>query len=202
MRQIFLLKTLNSQDSNGLTPGGMVHGRRKDADGLEAGDGFFPFSPWNIPEGQRSVFILSCLRRFLYMDTHSCRSQGFRRCWRMTMRLSAERWAKICIERSPSGEVNVVSVVTGGYSDDANNELLAAPEAWLRITRRNNLAGLHYSLDGREWRFARTFRFGVSADKPILAGIHVQSPYGKGCNAVFSELIFSRHTVENFKSGE
>jgi len=121
----------------------------------------------------------------------------------LTIRLSPEKWAKLCIERSPAGEINIVSVVTDGYSDDANNELLDGSEAFLRITRRDSLIGFHYSLDGKTWRFARNFRFEVPEEKPLLAGIHVKSPYGsEGCSAVFRELIFSRKTVENFKSGE
>jgi hypothetical protein len=120
----------------------------------------------------------------------------------LTIRLSPERWAKLCIERSPAGEINIVSVVTDGYSDDANNELLSSGEAFLRITRRGSLIGFHYSLDGKTWRFARNFHFEVPEEKPLLAGIHVQSPYGDGCSAVFNELIFSRDTVKDFKSGE
>ena len=120
----------------------------------------------------------------------------------LTIRLSAERWAKLCIERSPAGEINIVSVVTDGYSDDANNELLTHPEAFLRITRRGGLVGFHFSLDGKIWRFARNFRFPVPDGEALLTGIHVQSPYSDGCSAVFRELVFSKDTVENFKSGE
>ena len=120
----------------------------------------------------------------------------------LTIRQNPERWAKICIEKSPSGEINIVSVVTSGYSDDANNELLGTPDAFLRITRTGSLIGLHYSLDGKIWRFARTFRFEVPKGIPLLAGIHVQSPYSTSCSAVFRKLVYSENTVENFKSGE
>lgn len=128
--------------------------------------------------------------------------KGFGDAGGLTIRASAEEWAKLCIERSPAGEINVISVVTDGISDDANNELLSGEEAHLRITRRGDLIGMHYSLDGSSWRFARAFRFPGAQKGPLLAGLHAQSPYGEGCSAVFSELFFSEQTVQDFKSGE
>ncbi len=41
----------------------------------------------------------------------------------LTMRADETRWAKLCIERSPIGEVSLVSVVTGPWSDDSKLEL-------------------------------------------------------------------------------
>jgi hypothetical protein len=49
--------------------------------------------------------------------------------------VDGETWAKLACERSPQGDVMVVSVVTRGQSDDANGMLLDAADVWLRVAR-------------------------------------------------------------------
>ena len=116
------------------------------------------------------------------------------------MRVSGEQWAKICVERSPVGEVSIVSVVTDPWSDDANNELLATPEAHLRISRQGELFGMHYSLDGRAWRFVRAFALAAPAE--VRVGVHAQAPFGDGCRARFDHLEIDPRAVADFRSGE
>ena len=41
----------------------------------------------------------------------------------MTIRAHESQWAKLCLERSPIGDISLVSVVTNPYSDDANSEV-------------------------------------------------------------------------------
>ena len=125
---------------------------------------------------------------------------GFGDAAALTVRAAAEQWAKICIERSPAGEVAIVTVVTDPWSDDANNELLTATAAHLRITRKGNLFGMHYSLDGRRWRFARAF--GMQAPADVLVGVHAQAPFGGGCRAQFHSLELDTEPVGDFRSGE
>jgi uncharacterized protein len=125
---------------------------------------------------------------------------GFGDAAALTVRSAPDRWAKICLERSPSGEVGIVSVVTDGFSDDANNELLREARGMLRITRRGNVFGMHFSLDGKLWRFVRTFGMDMPAE--IMVGVHAQAPFGAGCSAVFTAFTLTSGAVKDFRSGD
>ena len=118
----------------------------------------------------------------------------------LTVRYGESQWAKLCLERSPIGDVSVVSVVTNPYSDDANNELLAEPECYLRITRKGDVFGMHFSLDGKVWRFVRTF--GMALPDTIQVGIHAQAPFQGGCQVRFKGLALRSEAVKDFRSGE
>jgi regulation of enolase protein 1 (concanavalin A-like superfamily) len=117
----------------------------------------------------------------------------------VTIRRDETMWAKLCIERSPGGETSIVSVVTHGWSDDANNELLRTPEGDLRITRIENLIGMHYRVGRAPWRFVRAF----ALDWPTVvnAGVQAQAPLEAGCKVRCAELTLSRETVRDFRSG-
>jgi hypothetical protein len=41
----------------------------------------------------------------------------------LTLRAHESLWAKLCLERSPIGDISLVSVVTNPFSDDANSEV-------------------------------------------------------------------------------
>lgn len=125
---------------------------------------------------------------------------GFGDAAALSVRVDHQQWAKICIERSPAGEVAIVSVVTDPWSDDANNELLERPEAHLRITRKGSLFGMHYSLDGERWRFVRAF--GLAAPAQIHVGVHAQAPFVGGCSARFDHLAIDDTPVADFRSGD
>jgi regulation of enolase protein 1 (concanavalin A-like superfamily) len=125
---------------------------------------------------------------------------GFGDASAVTVRESAGKWAKLCLERSPIGDINAVSVVTDGFSDDANSELLGGPEAWLRITRRGDLFGMHHSIDGETWRFVRAFALDVPAKVDV--GIHAQAPYAEGCSVEFDYFEIRDTAVQDFRSGE
>jgi regulation of enolase protein 1 (concanavalin A-like superfamily) len=118
----------------------------------------------------------------------------------LSMRADETRWAKLCIEQSPIGEVSLVSVVTNPWSDDSNNELISSAECHLRLTRKGNLFGMHYSLDGTKWRFVRAFGFELPEN--IMVGIHVQAPSTSGCRALYRFFIYTAQPVENFRSGD
>jgi regulation of enolase protein 1 (concanavalin A-like superfamily) len=118
----------------------------------------------------------------------------------ITVRASATQWAKLCLERSPIGEISVVSVVTDPWSDDSNGELVASPECHLRLTRKGNVFGMHYSTDGRTWRFVRTF--GLEMPDEVKVGIHAQAPFTPGCRVRFRSLTISPEPVADLRSGE
>ena len=117
----------------------------------------------------------------------------------LTVRAHATQWAKLCLERSPIGDVSAVSVVTHPWSDDANNELVPTPECFLRITRRGDVFGMHYSLDGATWRFVRTF--GMAMPETVMVGVHAQAPFVGGCRATFTRLDLVPEPVADFRSG-
>ncbi len=118
----------------------------------------------------------------------------------LTVRYGEAQWAKLCLERSPIGDISVVSVVTNPYSDDANNELLSEPECYLRITRKGDVFGMHFSLDGKMWRFVRTF--GMALPDTVKVGIHAQAPFEGGCQVWFAGLALRPEPVKDFRSGE
>jgi regulation of enolase protein 1 (concanavalin A-like superfamily) len=125
---------------------------------------------------------------------------GFGDAAAITVRASATQWAKLCLERSPIGDVSAVSVVTNPWSDDANNELLDKPECYLRLTRSGDVFAMHYSVDGARWRFVRTF--GLVLPPTVMVGIHAQAPFGGGCSARFSAFTLTHAAVKDFRSGE
>lgn len=125
---------------------------------------------------------------------------GFGDAAAITVRVSESQWAKLCLERSPIGDIAVVSVVTALWSDDANGELQPEPACFLRITRRGDVLGMHTSLDGETWRFVRTF--GMALPATVKVGIHAQAPFGGGCHARFSQFTVSPTPVPDFRSGE
>ena len=125
---------------------------------------------------------------------------GFGDAAALTVRENDVKWAKLCLERSPIGDVSVVSVVTDQWSDDANGELLEQPACYLRLTRKGSLFGMHYSLDGAKWRFVRAFGFELA--DTVKVGVHAQAPFQGGCQAVFSSFDLTPEPVEDFRSGE
>ena len=125
---------------------------------------------------------------------------GFGDAAAVTVRVGETLWAKLCLELSPIGDVSVVSVVTDPWSDDANGELLDRPECYLRVTRKGDVIGMHHSLDGITWRFARTF--GIALPDTVMVGVHAQAPFGDGCRATFDFLELTPEAVRDFRSGE
>jgi uncharacterized protein len=125
---------------------------------------------------------------------------GFGDAAALTIRARAGLWAKICIERSPHGQVSIVTVVTSGRSDDANNEILETPAAALRVTRSGAAFAFHYRVGDGKWRFVRTF--GLEMPEEIMVGIHAQAPFGAGCRASFARFELEQRAVANFRSGE
>jgi uncharacterized protein len=126
--------------------------------------------------------------------------KGFGDAGGLVLRAQPDCWAKLCVERSPAGEVGVVSVVTAPFSDDANSELLDRPEAHLRITRKGRLFGMHYSVDGDRWRFVRAFAMDVPEE--LMVGAHAQAPFTGGCRADIDFLQLQHTAVQDFRSGE
>ena len=125
---------------------------------------------------------------------------GFGDAVAVTIRSDEKLWAKLCVERSPIGDISVVSVVTNGWSDDSNGELLDTPESHLRVTRKGNVFGMHFSTDGDTWRFVRTFA--LEMPETVLVGVHAQAPFVGGCSVRVYSFELADFPVEDFRSGE
>ena len=137
---------------------------------------------------------------FTFQAKLDCHLVGLFDAGALMVRESAERWAKICIEKCADGGISIVSVVTDGWSDDTNNEVLESPEAYLRITRKGNMIGMHYSLDGKLWRFIR--KFGLPWKQQLQVGISAQAPRQLGCRVTVEQVEISTEAVANFRNGE
>ena len=118
----------------------------------------------------------------------------------LQIRVSEDRWAKLCFEYSPQGQPMVVSVVNRGVSDDCNSVVIDGHEVYLRVARTPRTLAFHYSTDGRFWHFVRYFSLGLT--DVLQAGFSAQSPTGPGCRAVFSEIAYRPGTLSDNRSGE
>jgi hypothetical protein len=106
-------------------------------------------------------------------------------------------WAKLCLERSPDGELMVVSVVTLATSDDCNGEVVG-PTAWLRVARVDRAFAFHWSADGQRWRFVRVFRLPAAH---VRIGFIAQSPVGEGSTARFDHVALAERRLVDLRDG-
>ncbi len=100
-------------------------------------------------------------------------------------------WVKLAFEFTDMGFPAVVSVVTQGFSDDANGQKINAETVRLRISRRGNLWALHWADVGTfaqaPWRMVRYFRLGEPND-PVKVGLLTQCPTGTEGIAEFMDI--------------
>jgi regulation of enolase protein 1 (concanavalin A-like superfamily) len=116
------------------------------------------------------------------------------------VRAGEDRWAKLCFEYSPQREPVVVSVVNHGLSDDCNSAVVRGESVYLRVSQGEAATAFHYSLDGAHWSFVRFFSLGSL--EGLRVGFSSQSPTGKGCRAVFSEIRYRPGFPADIRSGE
>ena len=111
----------------------------------------------------------------------------------------ARSWGKLCFEYSPQQEPMIVSVVTQGFSDDANAYVVAGHQTFLRMSRLGRAFAFHASDDGVYWRFIRNFTLDPQAQ--ISAGFVAQSPTGAGCTATFDQIAYTPELLADLRSG-
>lgn len=114
--------------------------------------------------------------------------------------VAEDRWAKLCLERSPAGMMTVVSVVTRGVSDDSNSWPAPTGQTWLRISQHGPATALHASPDGHRWDLVRHFALGGTS--PVHIGVLAQSPTGAGTTSHFRHLRFSSTPLPDIRNGE
>lgn len=110
-------------------------------------------------------------------------------------------WIKFAFEKTDLGYPAVVSVLTKDYSDDCNGEEIPHDSIYLKMSRKEGLTGLYYSLDGIIWKMKRLFRFEGNYYRNIFLGIESQSPVGEGCEVEFSEINLLEKPVKDFRKG-
>jgi len=112
-----------------------------------------------------------------------------------------DAWAKLCFEYSPQKKPFVVSVVNNGMSDDCNHTPINGNRVYLRVAGLgNNIFAFHYSLDGKYWNLVRYFF--LTTKKEIKVGFSSQSPTGKSCRSIFSEISYSTKKLKELRNGE
>jgi regulation of enolase protein 1 (concanavalin A-like superfamily) len=123
----------------------------------------------------------------------------------LQVRLSDDRWGKLCFEYSPQAEPMVVSVVTRGASDDCNHVIVDGREVYLRVAVTPRAIAFHYSRDGIYWHFVRYFTLwtaGESGPGRPRVGFSSQSPRGQGCAALFSEIRYRKGELRDLRNGQ
>jgi regulation of enolase protein 1 (concanavalin A-like superfamily) len=110
-----------------------------------------------------------------------------------------EHWAKLCFESTNFGTTAVISIVTQGHSDDANGADLATPDVWLQVCRVGDTFGMHYALDGKNWRKVRRFRLPLPS--AVRVGLASQSPGKTGTAVDFLWFSVEARTVANTRTG-
>ena len=117
----------------------------------------------------------------------------------LMVRHDVKQWAKLCYEATDFGTHAAVSVVTREHSDDANGVNLDAPDLWLQVFRLGDVFGMHYALDGSDWRMVRLFRLAVP--QTVKVGLVAQCPSGPGTTIDFLSFTVEPRTVTNLRSG-
>jgi regulation of enolase protein 1 (concanavalin A-like superfamily) len=108
-------------------------------------------------------------------------------------------WAKLCFEYSPQRQPMIVSVVTQGFSDDANAYVVAGNQTFLRVSRLGRAFAFHASEDGAYWNLIRNFTLEPPAR--LAAGFVAQSPTGDGCTATFADIAYTPERLADLRSG-
>jgi len=116
------------------------------------------------------------------------------------LRAGENLWAKFCFEYSPQHQPMIVSVVTREVSDDCNSAVIDGNEIYLRAAVMPSLMAFHYSHDGKIWNMVRYFSLGKTEN--LKVGFSAQSPTGKECTAIFSEIEYKSGLLDDFRNGE
>ena len=99
-----------------------------------------------------------------------------------------DNWGKLLFERFKNGNNGIASTITRSTGDDAYHYSIKDNEIHLKITRKNNIFTFHYSKDGEEWSYLRSFS--IATTKAIKVGFIAQSPISQSHKVVYSNILF------------
>ena len=108
-------------------------------------------------------------------------------------------WSKACFECTEEGEHAVVTVMTDGFSDDANSVRIDDKKVWLQMCRRGNAISVQYSTDGENWIFVHILS--IALPETVRLGILAQSPVGNGGEYRFEAIRFKNAAPDNMRFG-
>ncbi|MTI33168.1 DUF1349 domain-containing protein [Xanthovirga aplysinae] len=108
-------------------------------------------------------------------------------------------YTKLMFEKGHDGKLVISTGVTKTFTDDHISNEIKAQEIFLRIAKAGDLNIFYYSLDGKDWKLLRIFRFHNNGN--LKLGFSVQSPDGENCTAVFSEINYSPQPFKDFWTG-
>ena len=158
-------------------------------------EGFLPNSLSNAPFYYTEIegnFVIKAKVSHEFKDVYDSAS--------LMIMQNLECWAKACYEYTDFGTHAIVSVVTNGFSDDANGCNLEGNTAWLQMCRVGNNFAIHYSIDGEKFYMVRFFTLPAS---PIMkVGLLAQCPLGSGGKRVYENLTIEKKTVKNIRAGK
>jgi regulation of enolase protein 1 (concanavalin A-like superfamily) len=118
----------------------------------------------------------------------------------IVFRADSLNWVKFCFEKDYTGARRVVSVVTKDISDDCNSVEIPANKVHYKIAKADNVITLYYSTNGSKWFLVRHFQF--NAKGPYELGFLSQSPTGKSCSVLFSNIKYSNKKIKDPYAGE
>ena len=158
-------------------------------------EGFLPNSLSNAPFYYTEIegnFVIKAKVSHEFKDVYDSAS--------LMIMQNLECWAKACYEYTDFGTHAIVSVVTNGFSDDANGCNLEGNTAWLQMCRVGNNFAIHYSTDGEKFYMVRFFTLPAS---PIMkVGLLAQCPLGSGGKRIYENLTIEKKTVKNIRAGK
>jgi len=113
-----------------------------------------------------------------------------------------KHYAKFCFENDYTGQPRVVSVVCNETGDDCNSMVIDKKEVFYRIigSAGKNSFSLYHSADGKSWYLIRSFK--LDKFDNIQIGFSAQSPIGKECRVVFSNIDLQQKKPADWWKGE
>jgi uncharacterized protein len=118
----------------------------------------------------------------------------------IVLKADSLNWIKFCFEKDYTGQHRVVSVVTKGISDDCNSASASSNMIYYKIAKAGNVITLYFSGDGRSWFLIRHLTF--DSLTPLKLGFLAQSPTGKNCRVMFSDIHYTTKKIGDPYLGE
>lgn len=116
--------------------------------------------------------------------------------------INGDNWIKFAYEYTDIGHNAVVSVVTNEFSDDSNGEVVNNQSIWMKMSKKDNVIGLYFSLNSIDWRMVRIFKHNIKEDDIVYVGLCAQSPIGEGCTVDFENIKYTDKSVDDFRKGQ
>lgn len=117
----------------------------------------------------------------------------------IVLKADEQNWIKFAFEKDYKGVHRIVSVVTKDISDDCNSVAISGNEVFYKIARAGKVITLYYAEDGKNWFLIRHLQFEASSS--LKLGFLAQSPTGKNCRVVFSNIQYEAKKISDPYTG-